>query len=179
MGGIPDRPREQPRPGPHVENYQVTVRNAFLRKICGAYATQRSYLRHQPRQSQRHHEGIRSSQPPTPAAEIHAQIPDCGRKLLRRLENGGARQCHLLMLAKGAPGPDDIPPTFLKALGPRAIEELLDIVKLSFSTGKSPQISKITIILSLKKAGKPPGYISSYRPVRLTSCVVKTLERIP
>ncbi len=59
------------------------------------------------------------------------------------------------MRAKGAPGPDDIPPTFLKFLGPRTRQELLDIFNLSFSTGKSPQIWKIAIILPLKKAGKP------------------------
>ncbi len=46
----------------------------------------------------------------------------------------------LKMRAKGAPGPDDIPPTFLKVLGPRARQELLDICNLSSSTGKSPQI---------------------------------------
>ncbi len=85
----------------------------------------------------------------------------------------------LLMLGISAPEPAYIPPPmFLKALGPRARQELLEIFNLSFSTGKSPQIWKIAIILSIKKAGKPPGYISSYRSVRLTSCVVKTLERI-
>ncbi len=64
----------------------------------------------------------------------------------------------LQMRAKGAPGPDDIPsPTFLKSLGPRARQELLDIFNLSFSTGKSPQIWKIAITLPLKKAGKQPG----------------------
>ncbi len=67
----------------------------------------------------------------------------------------------LQMRAKSAPGPDDIPQTFLKALGPRARQELLGIFNLSFSTGKSPQIWKIAIILPLKKAGKPPGCISS------------------
>ncbi len=76
------------------------------------------------------------------------------------------------MLAKGAPGPDD------KALGPRARPELLDISYLSFSTGKSSQIRKIAFIVPLKKAGKPQGCISSYRPVSLTPCVAKTLERI-
>ncbi len=81
------------------------------------------------------------------------------------------------MRAKGAPKPDDIPPTFLKALGPRARQELLDIFNLSFTTGESPQIWKIAIILPLKKAGKPPGCKSSHRPVSLTSCVAKTLER--
>ncbi len=77
----------------------------------------------------------------------------------------------LQMSAKGAPGPDDIPPTFFKALGPRARQELLDIFNLSFSNGKSPQIWKIAIILSLRKAEKPPGCIFSYRPVSLTSCI--------
>ncbi len=81
------------------------------------------------------------------------------------------------MRAKSATGPDDIPPTFLKTLGPRARQELLDIFHLSFSTGKSPQIWKITIFLALKKAGKPPGCISSCRPVSLTSCVANTLKR--
>ncbi len=61
------------------------------------------------------------------------------------------------MRAKGAPRPEDIPTTFLKALGPRARQELLDIFNFTFSTGKSPQIWKIAIILLLKKAGKPPG----------------------
>ncbi len=32
--------------------------------------------------------------------------------------------------------------------------------------------------MPLKKAGKSPGCISSYRPVSLASCVAKTLERI-
>ncbi len=44
----------------------------------------------------------------------------------------------LQMRAKGAPGTDDIPRTCLKALGPRARQELLGIFNLSFSTGKSP-----------------------------------------
>ncbi len=68
--------------------------------------------------------------------------------------------------------------TFLKALGPRARQELLDISNLIFSTGKSPQISKVAYILPLKKAGNTPGCIPSYRPLSLTSCVAKTLERI-
>ncbi len=72
------------------------------------------------------------------------------------------------MPAKGAPGPGDIPPTFIKSLGSRAKQELLDIFNLSSSTGKSPQICKIAIILPLKKARKPPGHISSYRPHSLT-----------
>ncbi len=39
--------------------------------------------------------------------------------------------------------------------------------------GKSPYIGKVTILLLLKNAGKPPGSKFSYRPVSLTSCVAK------
>ncbi len=39
---------------------------------------------------------------------------------------------------KGATGPDDIPPTILKALGPMAKAELLSIFNESFSKGVVP-----------------------------------------
>ncbi len=67
----------------------------------------------------------------------------------------------LQIRAKGAPGPDVIPPTFLNFLRPKARQDLLDVFNLRFSISKSPQIWKITIILPLEKAGKPPGCISS------------------
>ncbi len=42
-----------------------------------------------------------------------------------------------------------------------------------------PQIWEITIILPLKKVGKPSGCIFSYRPVSLASGVAKMLENPP
>ncbi len=54
--------------------------------------------------------------------------------------------------------------------------ELLSIFNESFSKGVVPGIWKEATILPLKKAGKPPGAISSYRPVSLISCIVKTME---
>ena len=44
------------------------------------------------------------------------------------------------MRAKGAAGPDDVPPYFLKALGLLAKSELLDIFNQSFLNGELPQI---------------------------------------
>ncbi len=82
------------------------------------------------------------------------------------------------MRSKGALGPDDIQPTLLKALGPRSKIELLEIFTCSFTTGTSPQIWKRAVILPLKKAGRQPGAIVSYRPVSLLSCVAKTMERM-
>ena len=80
--------------------------------------------------------------------------------------------------AKGAAGDDDIPPTFLKALGPKAKQELLDIFNRSFSEASIPQIWRFAVIIPLLKAGKSPSSLASFRPVSLTSCVVKTMERM-
>ena len=82
------------------------------------------------------------------------------------------------MKRKGAPGPDDIPPSFLKELGPKARATMLRIFNESFRCAECPQIWKSAIIIPLLKAGKPPGAIKSYRPVSLTSCVVKLMERM-
>ncbi len=61
------------------------------------------------------------------------------------------------MRRKGAAGPDDIPPTFLKALGPTAKTELLSIFNESFSKDVVPAMWMEATILPLKKAGNPPG----------------------
>ncbi len=82
------------------------------------------------------------------------------------------------MRSKGAAGPNDIPPTFFKALGPMAKTELLSIFNESFSKGVVPGIWKKVTIFPLKKAGKPQGTISSHRPVSLTSGVITAMERM-
>ena len=82
------------------------------------------------------------------------------------------------MKAKGAAGADDIPPTFLKALGPLALAELLAIFNLSFHSTDIPQSWRDAIIIPLLKSGKAASELGSYRPISLTSCVVKLLERM-
>ena len=79
---------------------------------------------------------------------------------------------------KGAAGPDNIPPTFLKALGTRALTELLAIFNSSFDLADCPRIWRIATIIPILKAGKSAKEVASYRPISLTSCVVKLLERI-
>ncbi len=82
------------------------------------------------------------------------------------------------MKTKGTAGPHDILLTFLKALGNMAKAELLSIFYESFSNGVVPGIWIETTIPPLKIAGKPREVISSYRPVSLTYCDVKTMERM-
>ncbi len=97
----------------------------------------------------------------------------CAALRMEELDEAIRQMCN-----QGTRGPDDFPLTFLKAPGPRARQELLDIFNFSFSTGRSPQIWKIAIILPLKKAEKTSGCIPPYRPVSLRSCLAKPLERI-
>ena len=80
--------------------------------------------------------------------------------------------------AKGAAGPDDIPPSFLKALGDKALQTLLDIFNNSFHLAVVPQIWRNAIIIPLLKSGKPADELKSFRPISLTSCVVKLIERM-
>ena len=82
------------------------------------------------------------------------------------------------MRTKGAAGEDEIPPSFLKALGPVAKEALLSIFNQSFDNASVPQMWRRAIIIPLLKAGKAAGDLASFRPVSLTSCVVKTMERM-
>ena len=80
--------------------------------------------------------------------------------------------------SRGAPGPDNIPPMFLKNLGPKALERLLLIFNECLRSGDVPQPWKNATIIPILKRGKPTSALASYRPISLTSCVVKLLERM-
>ena len=82
------------------------------------------------------------------------------------------------MKSRGAPGPDNISPPLLKHLGPGALMALLRIFNASLHSGEIPQMWRSAIIVPVLKAGKPPSQQSSYRPISLTSCVMKVMERM-
>ena len=82
------------------------------------------------------------------------------------------------MKAKGAPGRDNISPRFVKALGPIALSYLLDIINESWSYGRCPSSWRDAVIVPLLKKGKPASKVDSFRPVSLTSCIAKTMERM-
>ena len=82
------------------------------------------------------------------------------------------------MKERAAAGPDEIPPRFLKELGRAATDLLLVIFNRSWDEGFCPQSWRDAEIIPLLKKGKPASRPDSYRPVSLTSCVAKTMERM-
>ena len=82
------------------------------------------------------------------------------------------------MKGKGAAGPENIQPSFLKSLGPLALQELLSIFKSSLSLAHCLRIWRVATIILLLKPGKSPSEVASFCPTSLTSCVIKLLERI-
>ena len=107
---------------------------------------------------------------------LHAPSVDnesCAPLLMGKLQSAIKR-----MKGKGAAGSDNIPPSFLKSLGPLVLQELLPIFNSSFSLAHCPWIWRVATIIPLFKAGTSPGEVASFRPISLTSCVVKLLEHI-
>ena len=82
------------------------------------------------------------------------------------------------MKGKAVACPDKYPPSFLKSLGPLALQELLSIFNSSFSLAHCPRIWRVATIIPLCKAGKSPCEVVSFHPISLMSCVMKLLERI-
>ena len=79
---------------------------------------------------------------------------------------------------KGAVGPDKITPPFLMNLGEHARQKLLKIFNRPLTDSSLPQVWRNAIITPLLKMGKPASNLASFRPISLTSCVVKLMERM-
>ena len=82
------------------------------------------------------------------------------------------------MDAGKAAGPDGLHPRLLKNLPVEALKVVRDMFDQSFRMVDIPQQWRVGEIVPLLKDGKPPAAIGSYRPVCLTSCLGKWLERV-
>ena len=77
-----------------------------------------------------------------------------------------------------ATGEDDIPYEMLKNLGEKAKEILLWLYNSCWNGNGIPTKWRTAIIKPLLKDGKDPKLTESYRPISLTSCVGKILEKL-
>ena len=66
----------------------------------------------------------------------------------------------------------------LKHLPDTSLETLLNILNYIWTTGKFPDDWQYATIIPIPKPGKDPAEPNNYRPIALTSCLCKTLERM-
>jgi hypothetical protein len=77
-----------------------------------------------------------------------------------------------------APGRDRITASMLRHLPSTAREVLLNLINLSWRSGVLPEEWKHSTVIPVLKPLKIPTEPLSYRPVALTSCLCKIMERI-
>ena len=77
-----------------------------------------------------------------------------------------------------SPGPDNITNEMIENLGNTALKILLQIFNLSWKQGELPQCWKEAHMMPILKKGKDKSKVHSYRPISLTSCCCKLMERI-
>ena len=77
-----------------------------------------------------------------------------------------------------AVGPDDIHYRLLKELPNISMKALLKVFNHIWSSGRFPNPWREAIIVPIPKPGKDTNNPSNYRPIALTSCMCKTMERM-
>ena len=67
----------------------------------------------------------------------------------------------------------------LQALpGSNGMAVLLRLIDITWKTGQLPKYWKTAVLIPLLKKNKPKSAPSSYRPISLTSCIGKLVERM-
>jgi len=77
-----------------------------------------------------------------------------------------------------ATGPDDIHYQFIKHLPNESLLVLLNIFNNIWETGNFPESWREATIIPVPKPGKDSTNPTNYRPISLTSCLCKTMERM-
>ena len=77
-----------------------------------------------------------------------------------------------------APGPDGVYYKMIKKMHPTAIRAVLILFNKIWTTHQFPNQWRTATVLAFPKAGKPPAEPSSFRPIALSSCISKLLEKI-
>ena len=75
-------------------------------------------------------------------------------------------------------GPDEIHYQLLKHLPDASLLLLLNIFNIIWLSGDFPSDWRKAIVIPISKPGKDPTNPTNYRPIALTSCICKTMERM-
>jgi ribonuclease HI len=77
-----------------------------------------------------------------------------------------------------SPGPDKIPYSFFRHFPPPFLLQLLKLFNQILECGSVPDTWKRQIIIPILKSGKDPSLGQSYRPIALSCCFLKILEKM-
>ena len=77
-----------------------------------------------------------------------------------------------------SPGPDEIHYLILKNLPNETLTVLLDLINEYWESHNFPPSWREALVIPLPKEGKDHDYANSHRPIALTSCICKTVERM-
>ena len=111
-------------------------------------------------------------------AEILSEEKDVPDIMTQKITMPELQKAIKKLKKKKAPGPDGITNEMLMYLTGASLKKLLEIFNLTWEKGDVPQQWKEAIMIPLLKKGKNKSKPLSYRPISLTSCVCKTMERI-
>lgn len=84
----------------------------------------------------------------------------------------------LISCNQSAPGPDRISYEMIQHVHPEALITLLSLFNAIWEAGYVPSSWREAIVIPILKEGKEPSLASSYRPIALTSCLCKLLEKM-
>lgn len=86
---------------------------------------------------------------------------------------------HALSTASNSsPGPDTIPYAFLKELTPTMTDHLLSLYNRVWTQQSFPKQWRHAIVVPIAKPGKERSQPAAYRPISLTNCLCKIMERM-
>lgn len=77
-----------------------------------------------------------------------------------------------------APGEDNITYSMIQNIHPSLFKYILQIYNNIWRNGSYPSVWRRALVLSFLKPGKPSDATNSYRPIALTSCAGKLLEKV-
>ena len=87
-------------------------------------------------------------------------------------------KCCIKRAKNSAPGPDEVHYLILKNLPNETLIILLDLINEYWESHDFPPSWREALVIPLPKQGKDHNYANSYRPIALTSCICKTVERM-
>ncbi|XP_049886999.1 uncharacterized protein LOC126381583 [Pectinophora gossypiella] len=84
----------------------------------------------------------------------------------------------LSQVKDSAPGCDGIPYSFLSHLNDKALSYFLELINSILITGNIPSAWKIQTIIPILKPNKDPSEATNYRPIALSSVLMKIAEHL-